>query len=583
MDLRSGGKFTWEEAEPIIDSICHAVESMRPGEVHGDVKPENVMILPEAVKLTDLGLSRIADPAQFVTAQVVAGNAYMAPELAADAERIVHDPAVDAYALGVLMYQLLTGALPAPGESRPGKRVPTLPGKIDEIVARALAADPDERYAHAAELHLDLARLAGKAETAAKVEIFLSDLPARAKLHKPAPVAPPPAAPPVKSKSLFDESLLGEAEQATKPKAAAAPAPLAAPAAKSKTPLIAGAVGAVIAAAAVIGFLATRPQEPPPAPDSQAAAPAAAKPAEDGKQRARDALARAEKSRDDAIKVDASKNAADVFVAAMIDLRDATDLLRANKFGAAQEKAARAEKAFQEAIIKGVTAQSEKAEQAAKPAEKKPAAAAEGKAAAAPAAKKPPCAEDMVLIPAGSFVMGSASNDPDRNPGEKYNESVAVPGYCIDKYEYPNKKGTPPQVNVTWPQAKSACEAKGRRLCSETEWEKACKGPGNQKFPYGAKFDADKCNTEDAKGDDRALGAAGKFAACMSGYGVADLSGNAWEWTESQLQSNSKDRVLRGGSFTRPDYHDRCANRYNSLPSVADKEFGFRCCADVNP
>src|SRR5690606_10241020 len=134
----------------------------------------------------------------------------------------------------------------------------------------------------------------------------------------------------------------------------------------------------------------------------------------------------------------------------------------------------------------------------------------------------------------------------------------------------------------SWGQAKATCEKVGKRLCSETEWEKACKGPNNLKFPYGMSFDANKCNTEDGNGDDRTLAASGAFAACASGYGVHDMSGNLWEWTESKLQSNLPDRVLRGGSYTRPDYHDRCANRYNSIPSVADAEFGFRCCADAN-
>lgn len=580
MEVRagSGAKFSWDEAEPIIESICEALESMRPGEVHGDLKPENIVILADGVKLTDLHLGRIMPPAQFVSAQVLAGNAYMAPELAEHGERLATDPAVDVYALGVILYQLLTGVLPAPGATHPGKLASTVPSGVDALVAKALSADPDARFAHPAELHFEIARIMNKPEVSARLEIFMHDVPARPPFAQPEPVTPPPApaAPSAKTKSLFDDALLGEAED--KPKAPQIKTVTPPP--KSKTPLIAGAAAAVLLAVGAIGFMATRPQEPPvqaaqtqqpvkpeePKQDLQAAA----------KKGAEEALAKAEKARDDALKVSAEKGAPELFVAAMKALRDAGDRAREAKYADAVSLAVAAERGFGDAMIKGLSAQSQK------PKETKGDAKGAAGAAAAAAAKKEPCPEGMVLIPGGSFTMGAPSGDPDRNPGEKYDERTNVSAFCIDRYEYPNKKGAKPAAGINWPQAKSTCESAGKRLCSETEWEKACKGPKNLKFPYGASFDAAACNTEDAAGNDRKVNAAGAFAACKSGYGVYDMSGNVWEWTDSKLQSNLNDRVLRGGSYTRPDYHDRCANRYNSMPSVKDEEFGFRCCAQAD-
>jgi formylglycine-generating enzyme required for sulfatase activity len=156
---------------------------------------------------------------------------------------------------------------------------------------------------------------------------------------------------------------------------------------------------------------------------------------------------------------------------------------------------------------------------------------------------------------------------------------VDVGGYCVDTYEYPNRRGALPTVSVTWSDARKACESKGKRLCTEDEWEKACKGPGNARYPYGSQFDANACNTEDDMGDDRAVAASGKFGRCKSGYGIADMSGNVAEWTASPYASNA-DMTQKGGSFGRPDYAARCAARKNGAPGSRSAEVGFRCCAD---
>ncbi|MCX7957561.1 MAG: formylglycine-generating enzyme family protein, partial [Deltaproteobacteria bacterium] len=141
--------------------------------------------------------------------------------------------------------------------------------------------------------------------------------------------------------------------------------------------------------------------------------------------------------------------------------------------------------------------------------------------------------------------------------------------YCIDIFEYPNKRGATPKTNVGLQEAESLCQKAGKRLCSEEEWEKACKGPGNAKFAYGNTFVPGKCNTADAEGNKSGLQASGSLPGCVSGYGVFDMSGNAAEITKN---------AVKGGSADKADYASRCAARV--AKTAASPMTGFRCCAD---
>ncbi len=187
----------------------------------------------------------------------------------------------------------------------------------------------------------------------------------------------------------------------------------------------------------------------------------------------------------------------------------------------------------------------------------------------APTEKKPQCPKGMILIPEGSFMMGSSPSDPMRGFGEKNSTEVTTQAYCIDIFEYPNKRGATPRTNVSQSEAEALCQKAGKRLCSEEEWEKACKGPGNAKFAYGNTFVAGKCNTADAEGNKGGLQASGSFPGCVSGYGAFDMSGNAAEITKT---------ATKGGSADKADYASRCSARI--AKSAASPMTGFRCCAD---
>ncbi|MBN1991255.1 MAG: protein kinase [Anaerolineae bacterium] len=159
------------ESLPIIDSILAALEySHRHEVIHRDLKPENVMITPDnQVKVMDFGLARIQGQSRLTQDGLVAGTAsYLAPELALGEGG---DHRVDLYAMGVIMYELLTGRRPFSGEDPltiisqhihapvvpPQHYNPNIPDDLQAIILKLLAKQPLERYAAAAEVRQALA------------------------------------------------------------------------------------------------------------------------------------------------------------------------------------------------------------------------------------------------------------------------------------------------------------------------------------------------------------------------------------------------------------------------------------------
>jgi formylglycine-generating enzyme required for sulfatase activity len=187
------------------------------------------------------------------------------------------------------------------------------------------------------------------------------------------------------------------------------------------------------------------------------------------------------------------------------------------------------------------------------------------------------CPDGMRSVRAGSFRMGTPSSDDLGNFGDRSERRVSVHSYCIDAYEYPNHADSRPMVGASFSGAEAACSSQGKRLCSEEEWEKACKGPDNLRFPYGQSYSSQACNG----GGKGGVGASGSYAACKSGYGVYDMSGNAAEWTSTRFASGVGDRTVKGGSYARSDTDLRCSARQNKSPSSHAGDLGFRCCVDL--
>jgi len=127
------------------------------------------------------------------------------------------------------------------------------------------------------------------------------------------------------------------------------------------------------------------------------------------------------------------------------------------------------------------------------------------------------------------------------------------------------------------------CESKEKRLCSELEWERACKGPDNARYEYGATFDARVCNAGQPA-DTSARHPSGERTACRSGFGVREMHGGAWEWTDSTWSRGPASHletplgVARGGNDSAGELATRCAFARPAPPASRSPATGFRCC-----
>lgn len=203
------------------------------------------------------------------------------------------------------------------------------------------------------------------------------------------------------------------------------------------------------------------------------------------------------------------------------------------------------------------------------------------------AAPPPICPAGMIHIPAGNFGFGSSADDPDRNAlAETARTTMSLKSYCVDIYEYPNRQGAVPRTQVSWQDAANFCDKAGKRLCTQHEWERVCKGAANLRYPYGNTFDAMICNAERSAEnyeDDpmSALRGAGASYDCHSSEGIFDMSGNAEEWTASRGRVDATTMVARGGSSVLPGWAVRCESIRELNPAEKSPFLGFRCCKDA--
>ncbi|HYF36891.1 MAG TPA: serine/threonine-protein kinase, partial [Prosthecobacter sp.] len=147
-----------EIAAATCDALTFAHEE---GIIHRDIKPSNIMVDKRGrVKVADFGLAKVMHPdATLLTFSDMAIGTpdFVAPELTVPGMKV--DERVDIYALGVTLYQMLTGQLPR-GRFQPASQIAPQAGpRVDKVVDKALQSSPDARYASAAEMKRDLERL----------------------------------------------------------------------------------------------------------------------------------------------------------------------------------------------------------------------------------------------------------------------------------------------------------------------------------------------------------------------------------------------------------------------------------------
>jgi serine/threonine-protein kinase len=170
--VRRYGTIPPMEAARIAADIADALEfAHRNGVVHRDVKPGNVLITPEGVvKVTDFGIARAESSDTITKTGAVLGTAtYFSPE---QAQGLALDGRSDVYSLGVVLYEMVTGAAPFTADSpvsvaykhvreapvAPSRLNPDVPAALDRIVLAALAKDVGSRYQSAEEMRADLLR-----------------------------------------------------------------------------------------------------------------------------------------------------------------------------------------------------------------------------------------------------------------------------------------------------------------------------------------------------------------------------------------------------------------------------------------
>jgi serine/threonine-protein kinase len=171
--LRRRGKLTPAEALPLVRQALEGLHhAHRRGILHRDLKPANLMVTPDGqVKVMDFGIAKVAGAQRLTQANHLVGTLeYLAPEQVRGEEP---SPASDLYAVGVLLYELLTGRVPFAGTSdytlmdrilrekptAPIKLNAALPKALDEVLRRSLDKNPADRYPDARALSAALAEV----------------------------------------------------------------------------------------------------------------------------------------------------------------------------------------------------------------------------------------------------------------------------------------------------------------------------------------------------------------------------------------------------------------------------------------
>ena len=208
----------------------------------------------------------------------------------------------------------------------------------------------------------------------------------------------------------------------------------------------------------------------------------------------------------------------------------------------------------------------------------------------------------MAYIRGGAFEMG----DPEGAYNERPVHGVLLDAFYIDRHEVrvsefrrfrhtralPFKGSREPVAGVTWEEARDYCRAVGKRLPTEAEWERACRGPEGSRYSTGDIYDSSRARIGRALDDGPV--AVGSFA--PNSEGVYDMTGNVWEWcsdrygrdayrshpaTNPKGPADGVQHVFRGGAWYSHARYARCTHRPGNIRRGLDTSIGFRCVKDV--
>jgi serine/threonine-protein kinase len=574
----ANGPLSLLETSTILSRLAPALDRAHGlGIVHRDLKPGNILFDgDDNPYISDFGLAKLTQSSTQLSQTGVMGTpAYMSPEQARGDKDI--DGRADLYALGAILYQMLTGRLPFEADTpiglvlkhvtEPPPRLrdsrPDLPPACDAIVAQAMAKEPDKRFSTASRLTDALELTLDTPPATPEPEPARAPLPApQSGEREPHSVSPAQAVPAPAPQS-------GEREPHSVSPAQAVPAPApqpaiptatvvrpqpAAPPAPSRafSPLLIG--GIVAGAAGLIAVVSVAAALfNPPAPVAPTDSPASSAPT------------------------------------AAIAAMTSTIAVLPTEIPAATPTP---EPTFTPTPEAGATTISE----------------IDGM--------------PQVYVPAGEFTMGNDAGPADQQPAH----SVFLESFWIDRLEVTNAHyalcvaaglctlpektssitraqyfGLPeyanyPVVYVSWFQAKDYCQWAGRRLPTEAEWEKAARGGDGRVYPWGSDApDAALLNFRAAGFGDTV--AVGNYAGNLSPYNAMDMAGNVSEWVEDFYDPNyyrvsPKDnptgpaktgceggdcRVLRGGNWNGTPEDVTTTFRLFYGPGDSRDAFGIRC------
>jgi hypothetical protein len=222
------------------------------------------------------------------------------------------------------------------------------------------------------------------------------------------------------------------------------------------------------------------------------------------------------------------------------------------------------------------------------------------------------CPKDMRLVVGTHYdEMGHLCVDPRRDTKDThcfaYHEGISAEEgrateirVCMDQFEAPNVRGAKPFVMKSFKSAEKWCRERGKRVCTEQEWEMACEGSEHRPLAYGWRVATSRCNSDKpwrafdvkklyADGEDGGAevdrlwqgATSGAYQTCVSPFGIYDLMGNVEEWVATR-PGRRFPGALKGGFWAKPWTGCRGTNDAHES-EFSFYETGFRCCGEPSP
>ncbi len=223
--------------------------------------------------------------------------------------------------------------------------------------------------------------------------------------------------------------------------------------------------------------------------------------------------------------------------------------------------------------------------------------------------------DNMILIPAGTAIIGSDQKEIDRLLRQEHvsrdmvldeqpRKTVSLSAFYLDRYEvtnadykkfveatryqpplnwqdgmYPPGAERHPVTFVSWSDAQAYATWAGKRLPTAEEWEFAARGARGQLYPWGNTFDTQRVNVNNVS---QGVAPVGTFQDDLSPHQIYDMGGNVIEWTQSPYQGDAAFYVLKGGAWSGKRFEARGANNTPGEEIYQLSHIGFRCAKDAN-